>query len=147
VVSSGIRIAVDERVYDAIDALEKRTQKFAVDVIDYCRRLPRIPGCGRIPDQLSGAATSVGSNHRAMRRARSKREFAAKLQTVVEESDESVYWLEVTTTASPETEGGDRLLSEAKELRAIFARARATNRERRYRPWHSLHSLMYSLTR
>jgi len=49
VVSSGIRIAVD--------------------VIDYCRRLPRIPGFGRIPDQLSGAATSVGSNHRAMRRA------------------------------------------------------------------------------
>jgi four helix bundle protein len=82
----------------------------------------------KVADQLADAAGSVGSNHRAMRRARSRREFAAKLQTVVEEVDEAVYWLEISTTTCPNIEGDIRLLDEARALRAIFVKARATNR-------------------
>jgi four helix bundle protein len=117
-------------MYDRIDALENRTKQFAIDVLKYCGRLPRVPGLLKVADQLADAAGSVGSNHRAMRRARSRREFAAKLQTVVEEADEAVYWLEVSTTISPNIESDARLLEEAKALRAIFVKARATNRSR-----------------
>ncbi len=117
-------------MYDGIDALESRTRQFAIDVVRYVGRLPRVPGVWRIAGQLAGAAGSVGANHRAMRRARSRREFAAKLQTVVEEADESVYWLEIATTVCPNVEEDTRLLDEARQIRAIFVKARATNRHR-----------------
>jgi hypothetical protein len=66
-----------------------------------------------------------------MRRSRSTREFAAKLQIVNEEIDESVLWLEIVDEIAP----GFRstltpLLAEGLELRAIFARARSTTRQR-----------------
>ena len=41
--------------------------------------------------------TSVAANYRAGRRARSRVEFIAKLGTVVEETDETVFWLELLT--------------------------------------------------
>jgi len=84
----------------------------------------------KVADQLAAAAGSVGANHRAMRRARSRREFSAKLQTVVEEADESVFWLEVSTTVCSDIDDAQRLLDEARQLRAIFVKARSTNRER-----------------
>ncbi len=117
-------------MYAAIDALEQRTRQFTIEVIRYCRGLPRVPGVTKIADQLAAAAGSVGANHRAMRRARSRREFSAKLQTVVEEADEAVFWLEVATNTCQDAEDCRRLLDEAQQLRAIFAKARATNRAR-----------------
>ena len=127
---TGMPIAACGRMFDRIDALERRTQRFAIEAARYVGRLPRTPGVWKVADQLADSAGSVGANHRAMRRARSRREFAAKLQTVVEEVDESVYWLEVSTALCPEVEDGLRLLAEARELRAIFVRARATTRAR-----------------
>ena len=48
-----------------------------------------------ISKQIVRSSTSVGANYRASQRARSDREFIAKLQIVLEESDESLYWLEI----------------------------------------------------
>src|SRR5437764_376151 len=45
--------------------------------------------------QLLRSATSVGANYRAACRAQSRPEFASKLSIVVEEADESLYWLEL----------------------------------------------------
>ena len=76
---------------------------------------------------------SVASNHRAMGRSRSTKEFAAKVQTVCEESDESAHWLsilnETNRDAAPKVpiEHG---LQEALELRNIFGKSRGTTRER-----------------
>jgi len=115
-------------VFEQIDALESRTKQFAVDVIRHSGTLPHVPGPRQVADQLARSAGSVGANHRAMRRARSRREFAAKLQIVVEEVDETVCWLEVSTTICPDANGADRLLEEARALRAIFVKARSTTR-------------------
>jgi four helix bundle protein len=60
-----------------------------------------------------------------MRRARSRREFAAKLQIVNEEVDECVYWLELVTRRPAALPTAQVVLEEARELRAIFAKARA----------------------
>jgi len=66
-----------------------------------------------------------------MRRARSTREFIAKLQIVNEEIDESVLWLEICQTLLESPPPGlESLLTEATELRSIFARARRTTREK-----------------
>src|SRR5207248_9624524 len=46
-------------------------------------------------NQLIRSGTSVGANYRAVCRARSRAEFIAKLGVVVEEADESEFWLEL----------------------------------------------------
>ncbi|HEX5214149.1 MAG TPA: four helix bundle protein [Vicinamibacterales bacterium] len=115
-----------------IEKLEGRTKQFAIDCVPYCADLERAPGLRNAAFQLSKASGSVAANHRAMRRSRSNREFAAKLQIVCEEADESVLWLEVAEASVPVhlKPTTDTLLAEAKELRAIFSKARSTFRGR-----------------
>jgi four helix bundle protein len=115
--------------HEDLDRLQDRTKQFTVSVIRFCEQFEDVRLLRRVIEQLTGAAGSVGSNHRAMRRARSRREFAAKLCIVVEESDESVFWLEVIEAIRPAAAGVTPLLTEAREIRAIFAKARATVRE------------------
>jgi four helix bundle protein len=131
VIDAGTPIAIQSAMRDWRDALEDRTQAFAQSAIDASVVLATLPGLRNAADQLNEAGTSVGANHRAMRRARSDREFAAKLQIVVEEADEAVFWLEVALKRSRSTIDLRPLLKEAGELRSIFAKARATTRNRR----------------
>ena len=113
---------------EQLDQLEERTKQFTIRVIRFCEQLDGVRVLRRVIDQLTDAAGSVGSNHRAMRRARSRREFVAKLCVVVEESDECVFWLEVTAAIRPGAAGLEALLAESREIRAIFMKARATTR-------------------
>jgi four helix bundle protein len=111
--------------------LRARTKRFAFDVIDLVKEMPRNLASDAIARQLIRSGTSVSSNHRAAGRARSLREFVAKLGVVVEEIDESELWLEALLTcrlaASDPTE---RLYREACELRAIFVKSAETARRR-----------------
>lgn len=111
---------------------------FAVSVFPFCRAVRRIPG-GRTPaDQLLDCATSVGANYRAVTRARSRAEFIARLGVVVEEVDETVFWLEFMQRV----ELGDvavraSLREEARQLRAVFSaslRTARVNSKRRAKP-------------
>ena len=77
------------------DQLLDRTKAFALRVIRLVESLPRGRAADIIGNQLLRAATSVGANYRAARRARSSAEFCAKLGIVEEEADESGYWLEL----------------------------------------------------
>ena len=83
--------------------------------------LPKTQSGRTISSQLIRCGTSVGANYRAACRGRSKAEFIAKLGIVVEEADESAFWLELLI------EGGllkryqvEPLYKEADELTAIF---------------------------
>ena len=101
--------------------LKDRTKRFAVDVIRLCRELPRTLDATRVGSQLIDAATSVAANYRAACRARSRPEFIAKLGVVLEESDVSLFWLELMVDANLVTKlRAERLLKEADELTAIF---------------------------
>ena len=116
---------------EGLDKLEDRSKQFAIDCIPLCAELEQPRGLRTTAFQLADASGSVAANHRAMRRARSDREFAAKLQIVCEEIDESVMWLEVAdATCKPLKPQIAPLLSEALELRAIFSRSRSTFRNR-----------------
>jgi len=124
-------IAIWYDMREGLDRLEERTKQFGIDVIALSMKLERMPGLSDMASQLRRAAGSVAANHRAMRRARSMKEFAAKLQIVNEESDECVLWLEMADQlCEPLRPDVQRLLAEARELRAIFAKARATTRRR-----------------
>jgi len=74
--------------------LRDRSFTFALDVTRFCRTLPETWEGRHVADQLFRAATSVASNYRAASRGRSLAEFISKLGTVVEECDESEFWLE-----------------------------------------------------
>jgi four helix bundle protein len=102
--------------------LEERTATFASNVLRFVRSLPKAAAEQVLGRQLLKAGTAVGANYRAARRSRSKKEFLARLAIVVEESDESVYWLELLAR-DPASATSDivSLLQEAQELRAIFA--------------------------
>jgi four helix bundle protein len=74
---------------------------------------------------------SVGANYRAAFRARSDKEFISKLSIVLEESDESLYWLEIIQEMNwLPSESLSPLISEANELTAIFVSSLKTVKER-----------------
>ena len=111
------------------DELRGRTKRFAFDVIDLVKTMPRNLAADAIARQLVRSGTSVSANHRAAGRARTRREFIAKLGLVVEEIDESELWLEALLKCrlAPPTPS-ERLYGEAQELRAIFTQSLATAR-------------------
>ena len=110
-----------------VSDLKRRTKRFALDVMDLCDQLPGT-GKGRvITQQLIRSATSVGANYRAACRARSQAEFIAKLGVVIEEADESAYWIELTIESGLlEREVAEVLWREADELVAIMTASRKT---------------------
>ncbi len=91
---TGIWLAPAAWVRKGLDQLEDRTKRFAIEAARLCAKLEGVRGLLQVAWQLA-AAGSVASNHRATRRSRSEREFAAKLQIVNEEVDESTLWLEI----------------------------------------------------
>ena len=77
------------------DEFKERTKKFALRVIKLTASLPSGLNAQIIGKQLVRSGTSVGANYRAALRARSPAEFRAKLNIVLEEADETEYWLEL----------------------------------------------------
>ncbi len=112
------------------DELKARTKQFALRVMKLVNALPRTTAGRTVADQLVRAATSVGANYRAACRGRSTAEFIAKLSIVVEEADESCYWLELIMDGEllPKDQVVD-LYREANEITAIMTASRKTARE------------------
>jgi four helix bundle protein len=104
------------------EELQRRTKQFALRIFKFVDALPRTSAGRAVANQLVRSATSVGANYRAACRARSRAEFAAKLGTVLEEADESLYWLELIRDGElmPDSKIC-LLLKEADELTAILA--------------------------
>ena len=101
--------------------LRERTKKFALKIIQLVSSLPNTREADIIGRQLLKAGTSVGANYREGNRARSKAEFRAKIGTVEQESDESLYWLEILKESRiAKRKLLEELLIEADELVAIF---------------------------
>ena len=112
------------------EEMKARTTEFAVQVIEVVEELPRSKAAQHIGGQLLRAGTSVGANYRAACRARSHTEFTSKLGIVLEEADESAYWLELLMASRlPKRDNLRALHQEAEELTAIFAAARKTARD------------------
>ena len=116
------------------EELKARTKAFAVRVVKMTEALPRKRAADVVARQLIRSATAVGANYCAACRARSHREFTAKIGIVEEEADESLYWLEilVETGLMPESRLKD-LIREADELTAIFTATSHTARQHRDR--------------
>ena len=113
------------------DEIQRRVEAFADEVVEFCEPIPVSTKTERFIKQLTAAATSVGANYRAARRARSHAEFTAKIGVVAEEADESEYWLgRAVRHHYGDLEAAKRLYEEALELTKIFGRSSGTARAR-----------------
>ena len=112
--------------------LQQRTKQFHIDVIKLCEELPKNAAGFEIAKQVIRSAGSVGANYRATVRAKSKADFIYKIEIVLEEADESMYWLEIIRDANLKTGVEiERLIKEANELTAIFAATDKTAKAKR----------------
>src|SRR5258706_3421226 len=116
-----------ERIPMYAAELKSRTQDFALRIIRLSEALPRTATGKVIGMQLLRSGTSVGANYRAPCRGRSKPDFISKLGIVLEEADETVYWLELVIKANLLAESKvEPLLKEANELVSIFVASSKT---------------------
>ena len=103
------------------DLLKDRTKQFALQVIRLCRALPRSQESSIITRQLLRSATSVGANYRAVCRARSTADFVSKLGIVLEEAEETLFWIELLVeSGATHPEKITSVRREANELVSIF---------------------------
>ena len=111
------------------EQLRGRTKEFALRIVRLFRALPRSAEAQVMGKQLLRSGTSVGANYRAVCRSRSRAEFVAKLGVVIEEADESAFWLELLIESGTfRKEKLEALLNEACELTALFNASRTTTR-------------------
>jgi len=107
--------------------LRVRTKQFALRILRLYRALPTKDEARILGKQLLRSGTSVGANYRAACRARSRAEFIAKLGIVLEEADETLFWLESLLEAGIVShERLDTLVKEAQELTSIFVTSLCT---------------------
>ena len=117
---------------ERIKELQDRTKRFAVAVVRFFSRLPKTEAASVIGRQLLRAGTSVAANYRAACRARSAADFISKISIVREETDETLFWLELLVDADivePRLTSG--LSSECHELLKIFSASLATAKANR----------------
>lgn len=80
---------------EKIEAFKQRTKQLSLRVIRLFQALPKTDEAEIIGKQLLRSATSVAANYRAACRSRSDAEFFSKISIVVEEADETLFWLEI----------------------------------------------------
>ncbi len=109
--------------------LKERTMQFALRVLKLADALPNKPSGRTIAGQIARSGTSVAANYRAALRGKSRADFINKITIVLEEADETGFWIELTERAGllpAKRLNGLRI--EAEELMKIFNATRTTTR-------------------
>ena len=122
---------MDGRGREGSNPLLERTKSFALRIIRLCRSIPEGRVEKMIALQLMRCGTLVGANYRAACCARSAAEFRSKLGIVEEETDESIYWMELIIDSGiiPQERLCD-LLNEANEILSMVVASIRTSRNR-----------------
>lgn len=112
--------------------LKQRTMQFAVRVLKLADALPNKPSGRTVAHQIARSGTSVAANYRAALRGKWRADFINKITTVLEEADETGFWIELTELAGilPARRLAP-LRAEAEELMKIFNATRSTARNHR----------------
>ena len=112
-----------------IEKVKKRTKQLAIDVMLFYNEMHKTEAYRIIGKQMIRSVTSTASNYRAACVARSQRDFYAKLSIVVEEADETLFWLEMLRDARfTESKKVSPLIEENLELLKIVSKARKNSK-------------------
>jgi four helix bundle protein len=117
---------------DEAKLLQNRTKAFAVRVVKVFARLPKDEAVRVIGRQFLRSGTSLAANYRAACRSRSIADFISKISVVVEETDETLFWLELLVeTELTKKNLVEPLMKECQELLKIFSASLATAKRNR----------------
>lgn len=112
--------------------LQQRSKDFALAIIRLVEHLPNNRIGWTFTDQIVRSSTSVAANYRAVCRARSDKEFISKMGVVLEEADETLFWLEMIEESEITNQQAKiiSLKKGANELVAIFVASIKTVKRR-----------------
>jgi four helix bundle protein len=109
--------------------LKERTMDFAVRVLKFADALPGTVSGKTVANQIARSGCSVAANYRAALRGKSRADFVNKITIVLEEADETDFWLEISKRRGLVGETRiSGLQTEAIELTKIFNATRTTAR-------------------
>ncbi len=112
--------------------LKIRTKQFAIKTISLTKKINNSLENQVFVKQLIRSSTSVASNYRAACKGRSKAEFYSKLSIVIEEMDESLFWLEMIEEFNPfELINLKNVYKEGEQLMKIFSKSRKTMNDKK----------------
>ena len=107
--------------------MSQRTKEIAKKIILIVSGFPQKTEYFVIGKQLLRSATSTAANYRAVTRARSKKEFYAKLSITIEECDETLFWMEILTeTNLVKNDHIKPIMDETTEILKILSKSRKT---------------------
>lgn len=114
------------------EQIQSRTKKMALEIIKLSEYLPNKSVGWTFSNQIIRSATSVAANYRAVCRAKSDKDFISKMETVIEEADETLFWLEMIEDSGVLNEdfGLRNLKIETNELISIFVASVKTVKNR-----------------
>jgi len=114
------------------EMMKTRTKKFAIETAKFCEGLPQRLSTIAYSRQLIRSSSSIGANYRAACRAKSLADFINKLKIVEEETDESIYFLELLGELDP-SHGNTitPLLKEGNELLSIIVASINTSKNKK----------------
>jgi four helix bundle protein len=127
----------DERVIVdgvAMKTLPQRTKSFALRVIHVFKALPGDEAARILGRQLIRSGTAPGAHCREAFRGRSDAEMVSKLETALQELDETIYWFELLIESEIMTATRlQPLIEEANEIMSILVASVKTVKRRRAR--------------
>jgi four helix bundle protein len=111
------------------EELRERTMRFATRILKLADALPKTASGRAVAGQVARSGCSVAANYRAALRGKSRADFINKITIVLEEADETEFWIELIARAGmlPRTKV-DALGDEAGQLVRIFNATRTTAR-------------------
>jgi four helix bundle protein len=114
------------------EELKKRTKEFSLRIIKMVDKMPKGVASYVVSKQIVRSATSVASNYRAACRAKSDNDFLYKIDIVVEEADETLFWLEIIEESGMIRKALlSNLKKESNELVSIFSATAKTLKRKR----------------
>jgi four helix bundle protein len=109
-----------------------RSKKFALRIIKLVDAMPKTVAGYAIGRQIIRSGTSVAANYRASQHARSKAEFISKISIVIEEADETMFWLDlIIDSGLMQKNKIESLFKESQELLAIFCQIKITAQKKK----------------
>jgi len=113
---------------------KRRTKKFALDIMEFSEKIPGNTKGKIIKNQILRSSFSVASNYRTVCIAKSAPDFINKLNIVLEEADETQFWIELLAESGlVNREETEKIHKEASEIVAIITASLKTTKERYHR--------------
>ncbi len=109
--------------------IKSRLKVLLLQVIKRTKNLPKSDEYYIIKRQLIRSTSSSGANYNAVCRAKPKADFIYKLKIVIEELDETYYWMDILNSLDDCGMQFDTLMNETNELLSIMVSSLKTSQK------------------